>query len=91
MDPKIFGQQPQMAPVVHQVGMTPALIGCSMFCANCWPKQVPAFLVWGGFSLCHSCVTPLRQSIDRSGSDNEYARPIIPRDFKTVWGKNPEE
>lgn len=88
-DPKLIAQS-QLAPIIHQVGMSPAFIGCNMFCANCWPKQVPSFIVWGGFSLCHQCATVHRQSIDQHGSDYDHARPIVPRDYKTTWGKDPE-
>lgn len=78
-----------MASVVHQVGLSPALIGCSMFCANCWPKQVPAFIIFGGFSLCHGCVTPLRKEIDRDGSSG----PVKARgdEYEKIWGKKPED
>lgn len=83
--------QPQLAPVVHQVGMSPALIGCSAFCANCWPKQEPAFLIYAGYSLCHKCVTEKRRSYDVNGPDHNQAAFLTQRDPKEVWGEPQEQ
>jgi hypothetical protein len=76
-----------MEPKVEVVFTNQVRLMTAHLCVNCYPKQQPAYFIWGGHSLCEKCFTPHRQEVD--SNKNIHVPGIASRDFGPTWGHEP--